>query len=245
MNKFTASKTLLERYFSGCAHQAHLYKLWNMKEEYLPKHMSFGIKVHNLIHDGINGKALLDKDKTAIERADRALNWLEKSKYTVLASEEKHFAPLTDDINLFGIIDLVALDQDGVPVLIDWKTSTSNWSVTKNANGDTFYLGAEGWQGTIYLTQPYESSILKPGAWPDKMQYVVIPRHGTIGVYDYWATEESKQNLIQACKTVKTAFDIGSFPKNIGNYTCDNCLFKRVCHDMLNWKKYYKERKKK
>lgn len=245
MSKFTASKSLLERYYSGCAHQAYLYKLWNLKEDFLPKHMAFGIKVHDLIDQGIKGESLISGDKDALDRAERALNWLEKSKYTILGSEERHFAPLTDDIQVFGIIDLVAVDQDGVPVLIDWKTSSSSWTVTKNEDGESFYLGAMGWQGAMYLTQPYESSILKPSAWPDKMQYVVIPKHGTVGVYDYWKNEEDRQNLIQTCQAVKWAFDTGTLPKNKGNWTCNGCLFRRACHKTLRWKTYYNERKKK
>jgi len=188
MNKtFTASKSLLEKYYSGCAYRAYLYRQWNLKLQYMPKPLRYGIEVHDLIDKGLSGETLYEKDTlktkhsaSAIDRAERAVNWVEKNGYEVLATEVPHFANLSDEINLFGVIDVVALGRDGVPVLIDWKTSKSLWTPTILASGEVVYIGAQGWQGPIYLTTPVESSILRPSAWPDKMQYIVIPKFDSI-----------------------------------------------------------------
>ena len=251
MKKFTASKSLLEKYFSGCAHRAYLYKRWNMKQEHMPKQLKFGIEVHDLIERGLSGETLYDKKKAeefegdakALERAERALNWVKKSGYEILALEEKHIAPLTDDIQLFGIIDCVALDKEGTPVLIDWKTATSNWTLTKLESGEKVYIGAGGWQGPVYLTVPYESSILRPSAWPDIMKYVVIPTSGTVGVYTYEKNEADDQALLQACQAVSHATNQGWFPKNKGTWTCNRCDFKHACYKTPGWQKYYDKRK--
>ena len=87
MKTFTASKSLLEKYFSGCAHRAYLYRQWNLKPKYMPKPLKFGIEVHDLIEKGIAGENLYDADTlesphstAAIQRAERALNWLDKKK---------------------------------------------------------------------------------------------------------------------------------------------------------------------
>ena len=249
--KFTASKSLLEKYFSGCAHRAYLYKRWNLKPAYMPKPLKYGINVHDLIEKGISGEELYDKETlesdftpSEIERAERAINWIEKNGYEVLATEVKHLAPLTDEIQLFGVIDVIALDRDGSPVLLDWKTSRALWSPITTEGGEIVYVGSQGWQGPIYLTTPYESSILKPSAWPDKMQYIIIPEFETVGVYDYHKNDTDDQALIQACRVVKTSTDEGNFPKNKG-YQCDagfGCDFKKVCWEQKGWRKYYDPR---
>jgi CRISPR/Cas system-associated exonuclease Cas4 (RecB family) len=252
VGKFTASKSLLEKYFSGCSHRAYLYKRWNMKKEYMPKQLQFGIEVHDLIERGLSGENLWTKDKLefegnaeALERAERAINWCKKNGYTVLALEERHYATLTDDINLFGVIDCIA-EKDGETILIDWKTASRNWTTTKvGEDGDRIYIGAQGWQGPVYLTTPNESSIIKPSAWPTEMLYVVIPKNGTIGAYRYTKNEADDQALLQACQVVKNATDQGWFPKNQGTWTCDRCDFKHVCWKTPGWEKYYDKRRTK
>jgi len=248
---FTASKSLLEKYFSGCAHRAYLYRMWNLKPKYMPKPLKFGIEVHGLIEDGLKGKPLYDPktlesdaSATGIDRAERALNWMDKKGYEVLGLEVKHFAPLTDDINLFGVIDVVALDKMGNPILIDWKTSKNLWTPTTLANGDVVYIGSRGWQGPVYLTKPFESNLIAPSSWPTKMLYVIIPEYETVGAYEYEVTEEDTQALIRACETVKIAREDDNFPQNRG-YQCDanwGCDFKKVCWETKNWKKYYDPR---
>lgn len=251
--KFTASKSLLEKYFSGCAHRAYLYRMWNLKEAYMPKPLKYGIAVHDIIERGLNKEELydpktLESDYTPseIDRAERALNWVEKNGYEVLGTEVRHLAPLTDEIQLFGIIDCIALDRDGTPVLIDWKTSRDLWRPITLESGDIVFTGSQGWQGPIYLTIPYESSILKPSIWPDKMQYIVLPELSPVGVYDYNKNEVDDQALIAACRIVKTSTEEGNFPKNKG-YQCDagfGCDFKKVCWDQKGWRKYYDPRNK-
>ena len=252
MGKFTASKSLLEKYFSGCAHRAYLYKRWNLKKEYMPKPMKFGIEVHDLIERGLNGEQFYDPkankltfkgDARALDRTERAINWAEKAGLDILALEAKHYAHLTDDIALFGVIDCIALDKDQNPVLIDWKTSKSNWTITKNEEGEEVYIGACGWQGPVYLTVPAESSIIRPSAWPTTMKYIVIPEYGTVGEYTYEKNEADDQALIQACQAVQHAFDTGNLPKNRGTWTCNKCDFKHVCWKTKNWTKYYDKRK--
>ena len=249
--KFTASKSLLEKYFSGCAYRAYLYRQWNLKPKYMPKPLKFGIEVHKAIEEGISGKAIYDDvtltseySATAIARAERAFNWLDKKNYTVLGSEVEHFAYLTSNIDLFGVIDVIAEAPDGEIILIDWKTAKSLWSPTTLANGSTVYIGAQGWQGPVYLTKPKKSDIVDPEAWPTKMLYIVIPEYETVGAYEYEINEADTQALIQACEVVRTAKISGSYPKNKG-YQCDagfGCDFKKVCWDQKGWRKYYDPR---
>ena len=248
---FTASKSLLEKYFSGCAHRAYLYRRWNLKEKYMPKPLKFGIEVHDAIEKAIDGKDLYDKGTlkseysgTAIARAERAINWLDKKGWTVLATEVDHFAPLSETINVFGVIDAIAENDKGETILIDWKTAKSLWTPTVLADGSTVYIGAQGWQGAVYLTVPFKSDIVEPSEWPTKMLYVVIPEFETVGAYEYEKNDADDQALIRACEVVKDAKEDDNYPKNKG-YQCDagfGCDFKKVCWEQKGWTKYYDPR---
>ncbi|MFQ5822250.1 MAG: PD-(D/E)XK nuclease family protein, partial [Candidatus Heimdallarchaeota archaeon] len=207
--KFTVSKSLLEKYFGGCAFRGKLYKEWNLKVEYMPKPLRDGIEAHDLIERSLSGEALYDPktleplgSARGIDIAERAHNWAEKNGYEVLDTEVKHLAPLTEDIQLFGVIDLLALDRDGIPVCIDWKTSAKQWTATKIEDGELVVIGATGWQGPIYLTPPAKNDILNPEEWPDKMLYVVIPKTGSVGEFPYYKNEVDDQALLRACQAV-------------------------------------------
>jgi len=239
---FTGSKSALEKFFSGCTYRYVLYKQWNMTK--MPPHMRFGIDVHDCIEMSIQGA---DKEKIekkhkmqVIERTERALNWLEKSEYEVLDTEAKHFAPVTDDINVFGIIDLVARDRDGCPVLIDWKTSRSQWPVTKTVHGELLHIGSKSWQGPVYLTPPFEDKYFG-GEWPTRMEYVIIPEHGTVQNVPYHINDADVVWLTTSLQMLKDANDNDTFPPNRG-YQCGNCDFQKVCWEVVNWSRYYNAR---
>jgi CRISPR/Cas system-associated exonuclease Cas4 (RecB family) len=237
-SRFTVSKSALEKFFSGCAFRYKLYREWNMKEDKLPPALKNGIDVHQAIEDALTGTGKITRDE-----AKRVVNWVEKNEYTILGTEVRHWAPLTDEIGLFGIIDAIAETRDGEVVLIDWKTANSQWTASRTKDGKLVTINAQSWQGPIYLTPPESSDIMKPSAWPTRMQYIVIPKSGAIGVWDYELTEPDRQQLITACNLLKHAADTGSFPKNKG-WQCGRCDFKRVCWESPGWEKFYEKRTK-
>ena len=239
MGKFTVSKSSLEKFFSGCPYRYKLYREWNMKDEHMPKALRNGIAVHAAIEDALTGTGEITK-----KEAHRVVNWVEKNGYKILGTEIKHWATLTDEIALFGVIDAIAETRDGETVLIDWKTASSQWTASKTKDGVLVNMNAQGWQGPIYLTPPQESSIIRPSAWPTRMQYVVIPKSGTLGVFDYEMDEKDRQSLITAANILKHAADTGSLPKNKG-WQCNRCDFQKVCWETPGWEKFYEERKKK
>ena len=245
---FTASKSYLEKFFSGCAYRAFLYRRWNLKKEFMSKPMRFGIAVHGAIETSLRTKKdvmELEWDPVEVDvldRAQRAVNWLQKNGYEVIATEVEHIAPLSKTIQLYGIIDCIAKAPSGEIVLIDWKTSKNLWAPLKLEGGEIVYVGAQGWQGPIYLTPPYESAILEE--WPKKMLYVVIPEGETVEAYSYHKTDADDRALLRACELVRVAEEDGNFPKNTGTFTCNSCDFKQVCWQTIGWQKYYDARNK-
>ena len=205
--------------------------------------MRHGIAVHKAI-DSVIKKTGLQVD-TPLTQAERALNWLDKKGYEVLGSEIKHLAPIAEDMQVFGIIDALVRECPGGRVLaIDWKTSRSLWTVTQSTDGEFYYIGTKGWQGPIYLTTPYESDIVSLQEWPTTMIYVVITEAGGVESYEYHKNLIDDKALANALELMKTAEEMGNFPKNIGTYTCNDCDFKYVCHQIPGWEKYYDERKR-
>lgn len=242
---YTISKSALEKYFSGCTYMYSQYQKWNMKEEYMPAPLRKGIAAHSAIEQLLNGKddgKIADElGVEALEVAERASNWVDKNGYTILALEEHHIAPLTDEIQLFGVIDALAESKEGEPVCIDWKTSYKPWSQSLLESGERVYIDAQGWQGPIYLTPPYESDILEVDAWPLEMEYVIIPKNGTVAPHTYYKNEADDTALIGVCQDLVGAKKTGRFPKNRG-WKCRSCDFKHSCWKTRGWEKYYDKR---
>ena len=238
-DKFTASKSYMEKFFSGCAYRGYLYKRWSLKEKYMSPALKFGIAVH----EAISKQDLSPDTPLAVqERAERAINWLEKNGYEVLATEVRHLAPINDNIQVFGIIDAIARGSKGEYVLIDWKTSRNLWTVTETEEGERVYVGTRGWQGPIYLTIPYESDIISIGEWPTRMLYVVLAETGGVEAYEYDKNSADTLALERALELMRLAEQTDNFPKNIGTYTCGDCDFKYVCWKTMGWERYYNKR---
>ena len=244
--QYTISKSALEKFFSGCTYRYPLYQKWNLKEEYMPAPLRKGIAAHSAIEKLLSGendgKIADELGAAALRVAERAQNWLDKNGYTVLALEVAHIAPLTDEIQLFGVIDCIALNKEDEPVQIDWKTSYKPWTQNLLESGERVYIDAQGWQGAVYLTVPYESDILEVDAWPITMEYVIIPTQGTVAMHPYHKSTPDDQALIAACQQLAEAKKTGSFPKNKG-WQCRNCDFKKVCWGTPGWEKYYEARR--
>ncbi len=238
--KLTVSYSALSAYFSGCNAQYPWYTQYNVKKT--PAWFVFGNEFHGYMeHDEVPAKA---KGKAA-DLARRTFEYLDKQGYTLLEqAETKHLARLTSTIDVYGKIDRWAIDPDGVPVVIDWKTAKSPWSTLKRIDGGKRHASpqAMSWQGTLYTIDPYdEDPDIFP--WPDITDFVVAPKDGgKIRVHRYYQTEKDVQNLIAAAQTVEESVRTGRFSKNFG-YLCTRCKWKEVCHDIPGWEKKYEERK--
>ncbi len=241
----TISKSALEKFYSGCAHRYLEYRQWNLKEKYMPAPLKKGIAAHHAIEKLINGgdvETIAEKHGAiAIGVAERAVNWLEKNDYKVLATEEQHIAPLTKDIQFYGVIDVVAEAPNGDYLLIDWKTSFKPWQIRTLESGEKIYIDAQGWQGPVYLTPPYSSDIIRVEDWPIQMLYVVIPTTGSIGEYPYYKNDHDDEALLRTCRQFSEAKAAGNFPKNKG-WQCRNCDFLHSCWKTKGWEKYYEAR---
>ena len=233
----TVSNTALQQFMSGCTYKYALYKKYTRKKMSRP--MKFGIEVHELLSEGIPVDPT--NDLLAWERAKTLELMADKLGYVILDREVKHIAPLTKDIQVFGVIDVLA-ELDGVPVLIDWKTAARTWKTIKTERGEVVVPKAAGFQGPIYLTTPHPGSTSDywggGGVWPSELHYLLAPTTGTTKRYKYYEEDVGRQNLIQAATLLKDAVDRGWFPKNQG-YLCESCEWRNVCYKVPGWERHH------
>ena len=232
---FTVSNSALNAFYSGCPARLDFFRKYSMKPRFMPKPLRFGIAVHEAIQKDLEGT----EGEVRIT-AERLLNLADKNGYQILATEVKHFAPLTDDIDVFGIIDVLALTSEGKPVIIDWKTGSYPWETTELASGELVTMKARGWQGAIYTLPPYKMPI-EWKEWPEELHYLTAPTNGGAQIHKYYAGDEDLENLRRAATMMKEAVDGGALPKNIG-YECRDCDWQKVCWQTPGWDKYYNVR---
>lgn len=240
-DKITISNSKLSQFLSGCPAKAVFYKKYNMKK--MPPALDFGIKVHSMVEAGLPNPHPEAQDFAVHETAERLLNLVDKAGYTILAQEVRHIAPLTKDIDVFGIIDAIA-ELDGEPVLLDFKTGARAWQKRKLASGEVVVPKAMGFQGSIYLTPPYPESTSdywEGEVWPNELHYLLAPKTGTTQVYKFYEDVWARQNLIHAAQLYAEAERTGKFPKNRG-WMCSNCDWMHVCWETPGWEERYIER---
>jgi CRISPR/Cas system-associated exonuclease Cas4 (RecB family) len=217
---------------SGCPYKFPLYKKYT--RESLSKAEKFGIEVHKMMERGLpNPPEITD----AYEIAYKLQTMTNNLGYKIIDREVTHIAPLTEGIQVFGIIDAVA-ELDGEPILIDYKTGARKWADVKTIHGELITPKSVGYQGPVYLTRPYEDKYFG-GEWAGELHYLLAPNNGVTQVYKYHQNDTDDQNLIRTAKIIKDAADKGWFPKNRG-WLCGSCSYKHACYETPNWKKYHK-----
>lgn len=237
------SPTALSQFLSGCPAKLAFYRTHKMKERYLPKALRFGIEVHTLVEKGIpTDFGAYGGDLDAVEVATKMIKVLENLNYEILAREVWHHAPLTEDIEVVGKIDIVARTKHGIPVLMDLKTSARAWKTIKQNTGEIRVPKAETFQAPLYLTMPYENPYFDDDEWPQQLDYLVAPRDGVTKIYSFYENEEARSNLITACEMFKFALDSDYGLSLNKGWLCNGCDWKKLCWDMPGWEKYYDER---
>ncbi len=238
------SPTALNQFLSGCPGQLPFYQNYKLKEKYLPSPLRFGIEVHRLVEKGLPDDILKfaadGGNASAAEIARKMIKVLDKQGYEILDREVWHHAPLTDNIEVVGKIDVVARDEKGIPVLVDLKTGARQWKKLKQSTGEVRIPKAETFQAPMYLTPPYEDPYFD-GEWPQQLTYLVVPNDGATKLPTFYENADARDNLILACELFKFASDEGFFPLNRG-WMCEGCMWKKLCWDEPGWEAIYDER---
>ena len=235
--KYTVSNSALNAFFSGCPARLGFFRKYSMKPKFMPRPLRFGISVHQAIEQDLEGEMAADVRMVA----ERLLNLLDKKGYKILEREVKHLAPLTDDIDVFGIIDALVLNPDGSCGIIDFKTGSYPWETIETADGELITLKARTWQGAIYTLPPYR---MPAGwkEWPGRIDYLTAPTNGLAGIFPYYANDADLENLRRAATMMKEAEDREWLPKNVG-YECGDCLWRPACWNLPNWERHYDNRR--
>jgi len=231
MDRFTASYSALQQFFSDCQARYTFYVNWNTVK--ISPWFVFGNKVHKFMEERTPAHDTED-DFEAWRLADKLWDFVESKGYKLTGEPEiKHFAPLTDDIDVFGKIDRLAIAPDGALVVIDWKTAKSPWSSLKRVHGGTEHVTPQSltWQAELYLQKPYGWE--EP--WAEYAEFIVAPKDGgPVRTHRYQSTPEARANLVLACEALRDAVTLDRFPKNYG-YPCGGCRWKDVCWNIAGW----------
>lgn len=134
-----------------------------------------------------------------------------------LATEKQFYVNIDDKVLLNGFIDRVALDNDNVLHLMDWKTSKSKQEYKK----DFFQL----------ITYGFIMCLEDPSIEKVRVSYVMM-RHG----FEFITKEFSREEVFQAEETyLGYAAKIGEeklFRPN-PNFLCNYCSFLDICPEAL------------
>lgn len=239
---FTVSKSALEQFLSGCPARYTFYRKFNRVKVSAAE--QFGIDVHKMVQNGIPAD-LSTVDLRVQETCAKLLRAVSNLGYEILAKEVEHIAPISEEIQVYGIIDAIARTPAGLPVLIDYKTSARSWNKVKTQDGEVVYPKAQGFQGPIYLTPPYPNTTSAlpelEGYWPEEMHYIVAPTDGVVGVYKYYTNEKDRRNLLWAAGQLRNAAERGEFPLNRG-WLCGDCPWAEACFKTPDWERHYTKR---
>jgi CRISPR/Cas system-associated exonuclease Cas4 (RecB family) len=181
--------------------------------------------------------------KEVLDASPRAYLWYKGftqaiKKYTILSQEEEQTVPLIPGVDLIRIIDVMALDEEGEPVIVDFKGSVRGWDPILGETGITSYK-AQGFQTAAYLLPAAKKFMPKQWkAWPTRIDYLVTD--GTSGrTFSCAYREQDIENLKQAARVVAGAKE---FPLHQGVH-CRYCPYMEMCYEAKGWKKLYKRRK--
>lgn len=236
---------------------------WKYSQDYELRepsiHLRVGTMVHNLMEGLAVGEALrLDSDaaKSAVPIYQKLIDMKSNLGLQVIFDHDKNpyierkqvwrIAPYVDFVTK---IDCLCWDENGLPVVVDWKSTLGNgWKTMPLGTDGTdrfFTPQMHGFQSVAYLV-PRPPRLLRETKidgmkWPSRMLYLVGPARGPVQVFSYSWNEGDYANFKQALQLVSQAVAGGRFPKVYGKH-CFECEYKGPCLEPLGWQADYLRR---
>lgn len=205
-------------------------------------------------HAIVKGEQRPDASDRAKAYANTFLKVIETWDFKMIAQEFPMEWWISPTVKVSGIIDALAT-MHGVPILIDWKTSSGleywNLEVTdaKTERGVTkINTKAASFQGKAYLIPPAEERIRQLGleSWPNTIYFVIGDYRGNANVIPYSYSEHDAENFIQSAKFMAAAIRNDIYPEVRGEAcgigTPIVCPFLDVCYKRRGWESKYKEK---
>lgn len=152
--------------------------------------------------------------------------------------------PPYDDILFERRIDALGVDKNGIPVIIDWKTSRSGWGKLEKPTS-LYSLQTVG-----YFLKPPEATMKElqeltgwEDPWPTRMMYMVVSRAGQVKPYtisksDYFPRDDF-YNVVEDMLLVTS---MPNFLYQNRGYNCTYCDFYKYCYSEKPWTESYEKR---
>lgn len=216
-----------------------------------PQHFIDGSSVHKLM-----------EGKEAPEASQRAKEYYQtlketQEKWDILIDPAHHeieqIFEIYPGINLHRIIDAIGF-VNSVPVLIDWKTSSSldYWDKVSQAWIQSGYSSiapkASGFQALAYLLPPPKEMLKALGldSWPQTIYFVVGTSRREAGIFPYSIQEGDTEVLISAARIMAGSIKQGLFPRVRGEACHSNtpiqCGMLQACFETKGWEALYVEK---
>lgn len=158
--------------------------------------------------------------------------------------EKKYVHRLLPGIDYVCKIDMLAIDYDGVPVVVDWKSTMGNgWKQIAVNVDESVTPQRLAFQSISYLITPpkrvRDAIGLPLNGWPKKLYYIVGPARGPCQIYPYEWKDEDYDNFKTALQMAATAIRANHFPKIKGKH-CLDCDWKSPCYGTEGWQERFK-----
>ncbi|MBZ4400524.1 PD-(D/E)XK nuclease family protein [Myxococcus sp. MISCRS1] len=164
-----------------------------------------------------------------------ALAWFFNSRWPLLAKSLKpeqwlevdagfDFAHFTlGGLKVFAIPDFAFVDQDGAPVVVDWKTGKSRDGYDEQVLGYALYVS----QRYRFPVEKVRASLvyLNEG----KEQDVQVDLGAMESFHRHFETSVAKMRALLKDPVTNTPLDADAFPRSETLTPCTRCVFRRPC----------------
>lgn len=178
------------------------------------------------------GQEVQKASRRASKLAQRAWRFMQKNYGPIRGTEISQSLRVSSGFVLLRTLDALAEDSKG-SVIIDYKFTGQQWDIIQELD---LAPRAAGFQAKCYLISPDDIT-----DWPTRIHFVVVDDDG-IERYEYSTHDGDFDEVLNAAKLMKHAWDNKLMPKNRG-YLCHTyCDFRQPCFDEKDWRDDFDER---
>jgi len=169
---------------------------------------------------------------------------------TTVATEITQVFPLDppyEDILFERRIDALGIDKNGIPIIIDWKTSRNGWGKADKP-ASMYSLQTVGYflKPPEYIMNELEEATGWDDPWPTKMMYMVVSRAGQAKPYTITKGEYFPiKDFYNVVEDMLLVTGVPTFLYQNRGYNCGFCDFYKYCYSDTPWTTAYELREKK
>lgn len=227
--------------FDACEKKFYFSRmLKSASEDDVPIYFKRGSEAHEVM-EGVKGEA--DVSPEAWQMASKMQKLVADLKIQVNVHEltQKFDEVMGLQMKFERRIDALGYDNDGTPIIIDWKTASRKWSVIPAEGGKYVAPKALTWQTPGYFLEPPVATLDELGLnhpWPSRMVYIVGPLSGQAQIFRVDKTDEMMNDFQEILWRIWERIANNEFLMSRG-YGCGFCDFTSVCYNAPNWEENF------